>query len=468
MSGLNPFRLRRSEDISGRTAALPTSSSVSSPAPSPLPNRPIVPTPAVEAPRAPLPSKYNGDTPVVPDAESYFSYKSDTQGRSWSSPRVSSENDRLAPTGTAPHPLPSSSSASSPMTLTPPSPIAGRREQDIGVDFTPSSGADTPQALPNFYPGQRSAGSSRTDLSRRSLSSGRPRLTEPPNRPDLDVPAQSEVNGESRSLAGRSKSKEKKPPPPPKSHHGKPIEPTPAVVPTTEPSKPVDLPLSNDSTLRSSPHTTPPSLNKASQLASDYFFSVSAQPTESLKRSQSQLKRPPTPPLSRRHSQMRRSNTTTSRNNLARVSMPPGGLSFDASNLPSPGRRSLNLPRQPEEEGDDRGRFNLQPQEESITRTKEAPAPPIARMSSTRSAKRGSLTVSAVPPPPPPPRRVRGTSNSDNNTNSNVPQEDEMVGYDKNTLPQPSNASDILADLSRLQKEVDDLRGQYEHRKGSH
>jgi hypothetical protein len=25
-------------------------------------------------------------------------------------------------------------------------------------------------------------------------------------------------------------------------------------------------------------------------------------------------------------------------------------------------------------------------------------------------------------------------------------------------LPQPSNASDILADLSRLQKEVDDLR----------
>lgn len=462
-------------DIPGRKAALPISSCVSSPAlpspspaPAPLPNRPIVPTPAVEAPRAPRPSKYNGDTPVVPDAESYFSYKSDTQGRSWSSPRVSSENDRLAPTGAAPHPLPSSSSsASSPTTLTPPSPIAGRREQDIGVDFAPSSGTDTPQALPNFYPGQRSAGGSRTDLSRRSLSSGRPRLTEPPNRPDLDVPAQSEVNGESRSLAGRSGSKEKKPPPPPKSHHGKPIEP-PTVVPTTGPSKPVDLPLSNDSTLRSSPHTTPPSLNKASQLASDYFFSVSAQPTEPLKRSQSQLKRPPTPPLSRRHSQMRRSNTTASRNNLARVSMPPGGLSFDTSNLPSPGRRSLNLPRQPEEEGDGRGRFNLQPQEESITRTKEAPAPPIARMPSTRSAKRTSLTVSAVPPPPPPPRRVRGTSNSDNNTNSNVLQVDEMVGYDKKTLPKPSNASDILADLSRLQKEVDDLRGQYEHRKGSH
>lgn len=32
--------------------------------------------------------------------------------------------------------------------------------------------------------------------------------------------------------------------------------------------------------------------------------------------------------------------------------------------------------------------------------------------------------------------------------------------------PQPSNALDILADLTKLQKEVDDLRGHYENRKG--
>jgi hypothetical protein len=31
----------------------------------------------------------------------------------------------------------------------------------------------------------------------------------------------------------------------------------------------------------------------------------------------------------------------------------------------------------------------------------------------------------------------------------------------------PSSAADVLADLSRLQKEVDDLRGQYEGRKQS-
>lgn len=34
-------------------------------------------------------------------------------------------------------------------------------------------------------------------------------------------------------------------------------------------------------------------------------------------------------------------------------------------------------------------------------------------------------------------------------------------------VPLPSNANDILADLSRLQKEVDDLRGSYENRKDS-
>ena len=43
----------------------------------------------------------------------------------------------------------------------------------------------------------------------------------------------------------------------------------------------------------------------------------------------------------------------------------------------------------------------------------------------------------------------------------------QVIGVEEVPLPQPSNAQDILADLSRLQKEVDDLRGHYESRKVS-
>lgn len=60
-------------------------------------------------------------------------------------------------------------------------------------------------------------------------------------------------------------------------------------------------------------------------------------------------------------------------------------------------------------------------------------------------------------PPPPPPRRGR-----DSNTRSSEP-----AAAEETPLPQPSNAQDILANLSQLQKEVDDLRGHYESRKVS-
>lgn len=43
----------------------------------------------------------------------------------------------------------------------------------------------------------------------------------------------------------------------------------------------------------------------------------------------------------------------------------------------------------------------------------------------------------------------------------------QLIAVEAARLPQPSNAQDILADLSRLQKEVDDLRGHYESRKVS-
>jgi hypothetical protein len=68
-------------------------------------------------------------------------------------------------------------------------------------------------------------------------------------------------------------------------------------------------------------------------------------------------------------------------------------------------------------------------------------------------------------PPPPPPRRNR-VSSSHSNSRSQSTQEKQAE--DEDFIPRPSNANDILADLSRLQKEVDDLRGHYESRKVSH
>lgn len=83
-----------------------------------------------------------------------------------------------------------------------------------------------------------------------------------------------------------------------------------------------------------------------------------------------------------------------------------------------------------------------------------------ARTPAMKAAKRASYvnSLAASAPPPPPPRRVRGASNNSSDTTA---KQEEFI-------PNPSNASDILADLSRLQKEVDDLRGHYEGRKVSH
>lgn len=74
------------------------------------------------------------------------------------------------------------------------------------------------------------------------------------------------------------------------------------------------------------------------------------------------------------------------------------------------------------------------------------PLPPIRRMKSVNARPTGhgraqSLGVVTMPPPPPPPPRSRAAS-----------VEEEGV--------------DILVDLQKLQREVDELRGKYEGRVG--
>lgn len=83
------------------------------------------------------------------------------------------------------------------------------------------------------------------------------------------------------------------------------------------------------------------------------------------------------------------------------------------------------------------------------------------------------------PPRPPPPRRGGGSRASLDETRTPVllgTADSPTTRMEKGTqysklespgTPLQSHAVDILADLSRLQKEVDDLRGRYEGRKPS-
>jgi hypothetical protein len=209
-------------------------------------------------------------------------------------------------------------------------------------------------------------------------------------------------------------------------------------------------------------------------------------PSPSTERSSATIsKRPPTPPLTRRHSQMKKSKPPALRDPPNRVSPPLGSVvpsaavpsaPFVKAAPPPPLRRhdrtysapqtdtSLSKPPLSQDlatlatsslENASPGRFSSPSRTSSINSVKRVPQSP-------------SLGASSMPPPPPPPRRLRASSKS--STGSGHPvlaQSDKGDEKDEELPPNPSSAQDILANLSRLQKEVDDLRGQYESRKAS-
>ena len=313
--------------------------------------------------------------------------------------------------------------------------------------------------------GSRTANSSSTDVSQLSTRSGT--VNKRSSVTDIDT----------RSLGSRPGNREKIPPPPPKSHHGKlinnPAQPAPAE------SKRFSF---HDSSSETSfyAQSTPSQSSKPSVQVDFFSSSVPSenQPnqnpraTDTLKRSQSQYKRPPTPPLSRRHSQMKRSKSTLStKQNQNRFSLAVGSEGVKPSPPPSPGTTttSLNPPVQRASRP-----LSLQTDENTLKSTsflkEQAPSPlsptaesPVSKTTSIRRTASGSSSAAA--PPPPPPRRARYSNDSTRPTSYLQPKKTEE---EKPFHPQPSNANNILEDLSRLQKEVDDLRGRYERRQSSH
>ncbi|KAI1939353.1 hypothetical protein LOZ66_002665 [Ophidiomyces ophidiicola] len=179
------------------------------------------------------------------------------------------------------------------------------------------------------------------------------------------------------------------------------------------------------------------------------------------------LRIPPAAPPTRRHSQLRHAHAHAAAGSsppIARSSsarLPASSTSASASAMPrtppppppppptrrrdheSPSSSSHSSPSTTPEEAEDAANQSTTP-------------PPLAR---SQSGSVRSVTRLARAPRPPPPRR---------SANAQVSAEDDGGGggggaVGPSSPPQPpSKAEDILADLSRLQRELDEFRGRYE------
>lgn len=423
---------------------------------------------------------FNPD-PAVSDTDNEPGHDGDPQRRSSTSLRHDRRREFLG----SPHPAPSADGSTATPSMNLPH-LPATHSVRSGSEAGPGSGASAPQEI---VPPPVTRSGAQTQTSRSPPEPG------------------------SKTFPSSRSNKDKKPPPPPRSHHGRRISTTTdatahATVNAASSSSHTSPPPSSNrlSYHASSPESQiptrrlgTPNASLASGAGLDYFsFSVSSedqqraralestQSSEVVQRStsqHSQHKRPPTPPLSRRHSQMRRSKSTQSKSSGSRPTMSSrDSESTDSSQPPSPGpstrsaassisdRKRLSMPppasRPRESDVESRAPGQSLPPDSlspPLTTIRSNPPPPGRRASSHGSILTGSSPSSAAPPPPPPPRRARDSSsrNSDGRPVSQV------IAVGAAPLPQPSNAQDILADLSRLQKEVDDLRGHYESRKVS-
>lgn len=270
-------------------------------------------------------------------------------------------------------------------------------------------------------------------------------------------------------------------PPPPRSHHGKPIKPDDSERDISNSSTPT--PIGSPSDRRGSASSLSVKVSSPSN--------ESADDVSSLHRSSSQSKRPPTPPLARRHSQMRpNANRQSITEKPNRLSLPAKSLSSHMQGPLSPGSGTKTPPRPPSRRVERpisgiQGEAALSQLKSSLSQSESTPsdqlsvdeqttqAPTISSPPSrTPSIKQGlpgaATNTGMLPPPPPPPRRLRASSKSSTTAVSvSVDRPNAPTSTEQADVQPSSQAHDILADLSRLQREVDDLRVHYEGRKVS-
>ena len=205
-----------------------------------------------------------------------------------------------------------------------------------------------------------------------------------------------------------------------------------------------------------------------------------------------QKRSPPVPPLSRRHSQLRAKQFASSAERSTPITeeAAPGSIlvsqspsNANAKAPPPPPPRRAGLVRGNSSSSVSMGASSTKNSDQSsanatdVSARSAKPRPPVPpnRSPTGSSAKRPNMTQS-IPgspsiPPPPPPRR-RGSSQSSYTPSRISGHYTERLRSDSGassishlamTTASPSGAEskDVLADLSALQREVDELRGKF-------
>ncbi|KAL1851926.1 hypothetical protein Plec18170_006229 [Paecilomyces lecythidis] len=370
---------------------------------------------------------------------------------------------------------------------------------DAGAERTPpmkESQIASNKSLSRTTPGISSESSSSTDatsISRQSASEHRLSVGADTPRTSHEMSA-AEADSEHKVQLSRQGSEKRQKPPPPKTRRGKLIksdgnqQPSPQIAtPYSQPDTPGSY-ISQPQGINTSSDTT----KTVTSPTTDYFTTASrvqtSLPADSLDRKPSQSKRPPTPPLARRRSQMKHVKSSASVSKPSQIVIAETSIESKHPTTPSPGVK--NPPPPPSRrhgraisgqlsEGASPSAFPFPQRTPSTSsgppggdESEKGVSPASSRTPSIKSSRRVSQPLgsspSNMPPPPPPPRRARSPSRG--STDSTRPRSFHLEKENDLDAPiaEPSNANSILADLTRLQKEVDALRGQYESRKPSH
>ncbi|KAJ5768374.1 hypothetical protein N7533_000957 [Penicillium manginii] len=421
MSAFNPFRARNVDDLFTKPIQPPVS-----PLPNGYPRKSALSLEIEDHESSSSSSDEQTADPFNPDSavsDNEDDERNDEHSRSFASPTDHHPRD---PVGSAPHPAPSEEGS----TTVPP------------LKALSTQVSTTEVGRPN------------------TAKSSTPSLVQP-------VGSKSPENDGNTSSSSRA-DKEKRPPPPPKSHHGKRINNSNSTS-RPESSRSTDRRSFHASSPESVTSVQPPGMPNANAgspppPAPDYFLTPSdhqqaSGSTDSLQRSHSQSKRPPTPPLSRRHSQMRRSKSTQSKSSNSRLTM--SSIDSESNDIcrrqPLQRPELLLVPQLSPHPGPRRTHFRHHHQH-------LAPGQHHYSLADAPHHMEVQLLAPSLEHPlhRHPPRRARDSILRASDGGAEPP-----ATQAETPLPQPSNATDILADLSRLQKEVDDLRGHYESRKVS-
>ena len=358
------------------------------------------------------------------------------------------------------------------------------------------------------YVGDSSSNTDASSISRQSIF-------EPVSGPVQESPRTSHESvlsdDERQRLVGSiSIASEKNKPVPPRHRHGKFVKTNaPQTVSFEDPAisfsdsamtsmAPVDKSMTEMSSQVDKPLPSLPSLPKPQPSPQDPIkptdheirglYSASEEPPSS---DTAQKRSPPPPPLSRRHSQLRAKHLASNPERSTPITEEVAAESVSTSQTPPTAGSKAPLPPPPRRAGLVRGHSstsistaasstNISDQSSTHdvgTRSaKPRPPVPVNRSPSVSSVKRPiqteSMPVSSpIAPPPPPPRR-RGSSQSSYTPSQLSGHYAERIRSDSGASsishlamtpvsPSGEGKKDVMADLSALQREVDELRGKF-------